>query len=102
VSLAVRQCFAEYALLEEGPEIVEAFNDEVLVHTGDDLADQTYLDVLAAMPALDASVRRIAGANASDGELAAAIEFVLEGLYLTKRLAKDASGARALYRARNR
>jgi magnesium chelatase subunit I len=54
------------------------------------------------MPALDAPVRRIAGAGASDGELAAAIEFVFEGLYLTKRLAKDASGARALYRARNR
>jgi magnesium chelatase subunit I len=47
-------------------------------------------------------VRRIAGPEASDGELAAAVEFVLEGLYLTKRLAKDASGARALYRARNR
>ncbi len=102
VSLAVRQCFAEHVLLEEGPEIVEAFNDEVLVHTGDDLADQSYLDVLAAMPALDAPVRRIAGPDANDGELASAIEFVLEGLYLTKRLAKDASGARALYRARNR
>jgi magnesium chelatase subunit I len=102
VSLAVRQCFAEHVLLEEGPEIVEAFNDEVLVHTGDDLADQNYLDVLAAMPALDAPVRRIAGPVATDGELASAIEFVLEGLYLTKRLAKDASGARALYRARNR
>jgi magnesium chelatase subunit I len=102
VSLAVRQCFAEHVLLEEGPEIVEAFNDEVLVHTGDDLADQSYLDVLAAMPALDAPVRRIAGPEAGDGELASAVEFVLEGLYLTKRLAKDASGARALYRARNR
>src|ERR1017187_1707925 len=102
VSLAGRQCFAEHVLLEEGPEIVAAFNDEVLVHTGDDLADQSYLDVLAAMPALDTPVRRIAGPDANDGELAAAIEFVLEGLYLTKRLAKDASGARALYRARNR
>jgi magnesium chelatase subunit I len=102
VSLAVRQCFSEHVLLEEGPEIVEAFNDEVLVHTGDDLADQNYLDVLAAMPALEAPVRRIAGPTATDGELASAIEFVLEGLYLTKRLAKDASGARALYRARNR
>src|ERR1017187_1338570 len=102
VSLAVRQCFAEHVLLEEGPQIVEAFNTEALVHTGDDLADQSYLDVLAAMPALDTPVRRIAGPDANDGELAAAIEFVLEGLYLTKRLAKDASGARALYRARNR
>jgi magnesium chelatase subunit I len=102
VALAVRQCFAEHVLLEEGPEIVAAFNDEVLVHTGDDLADQSYLDVLAAMPALDAPVRRVAGPIASDGELAAAVEFILEGLYLTKRLAKDASGARALYRARTR
>jgi len=102
VSLAVRQCFNEYVLLEEAPEIVEAFNTEALVHTGDDLPDRDYVAVLAAMPALDAPVRRIAGPEASDGELAAATEFVLEGLYLTKRLAKDASGARALYRSRNR
>jgi magnesium chelatase subunit I len=102
VSLAVRQCFAEHVLLEEAPDIVDAFQGEVLVHTGDDLPDRDYLEVLAAMPALDAPVRRIAGPEASDGELAAAVEFVLEGLHLTKRLAKDASGARALYRSRNR
>jgi hypothetical protein len=28
------------------------------------------------------------------------MEFLLEGLHLTKRLNKDASGARALYRGR--
>ena len=102
VSLAVRQCFSEHVLLEEAPAIVEAFHDEVLVHVGDDLPDRDYLAVVAAMPALDAPVRRVAGPGASDGELAAAVEFVLEGLYLTKRLAKDASGPRALYRSRNR
>jgi magnesium chelatase subunit I len=101
VSLAVRQCFSD-VLLEEAPEIVDAFNAEVIVHTGDDLADASYLEVLAAMPALEGPVERIAGPGASDGEKAAAVEFVLEGLYLTKRLAKDASGARALYRSRNR
>lgn len=102
VSLSVRQCFSEHVLLEEAPAIVEAFQGEVLVHTGDDLPDRDYLAVLAAMPALDAPVRRVAGPMASDGELAAAVEFVLEGLYLTKRLAKDAAGPRALYRSRNR
>jgi magnesium chelatase subunit I len=101
VSLAVRQCFAE-VLLEEASEIVDAFNSEAIVHTGDDLPDENYLEVLAAMPALASPVERIAGPGASDGEKAAAVEFVLEGLYLTKRLAKDASGARALYRSRNR
>ncbi len=102
VALAVRQCFSEHVLLEEAPAIIEAFRAEVVVHTGDDLPDRDYLAVLAAMPALEEPVRRVAGAGASDGELAAAIEFILEGLYLTKRLAKDAAGARALYRARNR
>jgi len=101
VSLAIRQCFSD-VLLEEAPEIGEAFNAEVIVHTGDDLPDADYLAVLAAMPALEMPVERIAGPGASDGEKAAAVEFVLEGLYLTKRLAKDASGARALYRSRNR
>jgi magnesium chelatase subunit I len=101
VSLAVRQCFSD-VLLEEASEIVDAFNSEAIVHTGDDLPDASYLDVLAAMPALEAPVERIAGPGASDGEKAAAVEFVLEGLYLTKRLAKDASGARALYRSRTR
>jgi magnesium chelatase subunit I len=101
VSLAVRQCFGD-VLLEEAGEIVEAFHSEAIVHTGDDLPDADYLAVLDAMPALEAPVERIAGPGASDGEKAAAVEFVLEGLYLTKRLAKDASGARALYRSRNR
>ena len=102
VSLAVRQCFAEYVLLEEAPQIIEAFSSEALVHTGDDLPDKDYTEVLSAMPALDTPVRRVAGPQATPGELAAATEFILEGLYLTKRLAKDASGARALYRSRNR
>jgi magnesium chelatase subunit I len=102
ISLAVRQCFMEHVVLEEAGAIVDAFASEAIVHTGDDLADQEYLDVLAVMPALDAAARRVAGEDASDGAVASAAEFVLEGLHLTKRLAKDASGARALYRSRNR
>jgi len=102
VGLALRQCFAQHVVLEEASAIVEAFQGEVLVHTGDDLPDADYLEVLAALPALEPAVRRVAGAGAGAGEMAAATEFVLEGLYLTKRLAKDASGARALYRARTR
>ncbi len=102
VALAVRQCFAETVLLEEAPEIVAAFNGEVVVHTGDDLPDAQYASALEALPVLAAPVERLAGPDAGPGERAAALEFLLEGLYLTKRLAKDASGARALYRSRAR
>jgi magnesium chelatase subunit I len=102
VALATRQCFSEHVVLSEAGAIVAAFDDEVLVHVGDDLADQHYLDVMAAMGDLRAAAARVAGPNASSGELASAAEFVLEGLYLTKRLAKDAAGPRALYRSRSR
>ncbi len=102
VSLAVRQCFAENVALQESGDIVEAFASEVIVHVGDDLPSTAYLEVLANIPVLEPPVRRIAGPSAGPAEMAAALEFVLEGLHLTKRLAKDASGARALYRSRNR
>ncbi len=102
VSLAVRQSFTEHVLLEEASEIVASFEGEVLVHVGDDLPDHDYEAALAAMPALAGPVERVAGSGAGAGERASALEFVLEGLYLTKRLAKDASGARALYRSRSR
>ena len=102
VTLATRQCFTENVALQEAGEIVDAFTEEVIVHVGDDLPAQDYLSVLAHMPVLEPPVRRIAGPTAGPAEMAAALEFVLEGLHLTKRLAKDASGARALYRSRNR
>ncbi len=102
VGLAVRQCFSEHVVLGEAGAIVAGFDGEVIVHVGDDLADQHYVEVLAAMEPLGSAARRVAGEGASPGELASAAEFILEGLYLTKRLAKDASGARALYRSRGR
>jgi magnesium chelatase subunit I len=43
------------------------------------------------------AVRRL-GEAASPGRVAAAIEFVLEGLHLSNRLNKDVQGRRILYR----
>ena len=40
------------------------------------------------------------GVGESPAAAASGIEFVLEGLHLTKRLNKDALGGRATYRAR--
>ena len=92
--------FRENVTLPESGEIVEAFDAEVIAHTGDDLPSQDYLELLAQVPVLEPPVRRIAGDGAGPGEMASALEFLLEGMHLTKRLNKDASGARALYRSR--
>src|SRR5487761_2568130 len=61
ISLAIRQSFMEHVVLEEAGAIVDAFASEAIVHTGDDLADQAYLGVLAVMPALAGAARRVAG-----------------------------------------
>jgi magnesium chelatase subunit I len=92
--------FRESVALPEAGDIIEAFSGEVVAHTGDDLASSSYLELLAQVPALEPPTRRIAGDEASPGEMASSLEFLLEGLHLTMRLNKDASGARALYRAR--
>jgi magnesium chelatase subunit I len=45
-------------------------------------------------------VETITGGDESPAAVAAAVEFILEGLHLSKRLNKDANGARATYRSR--
>lgn len=92
--------FRDMVTLPEAGEIVEAFEGEVVAHTGDDLPVASYLDLLVSVPILEPPTRRLAGEGASDAEMASALEFLLEGMHLTKRLNKDASGARALYRSR--
>jgi magnesium chelatase subunit I len=50
---------------------------------------------------LQAPVEALVGADASPALVASAVEFVLEGLHLSKRLNKDAVGPRAQYRGRS-
>ena len=51
------------------------------------------------MPTLQPSVMALAGSE-TPAAVAAALEFVLEGLHLSKRLNKEATGGRATYRGR--
>jgi magnesium chelatase subunit I len=101
-AMATLQVFRRRVVLEEATELVESITEDVVVHAGDDLAAEAYLAVLADLPAFEPPTRAIAGAEATPEEMAAALEFLLEGLHLTKRLNKDAAGARALYRQRRR
>ena len=85
-----------------GPgDVVGAFGEGVVVHTGDDLAGRR-----ATWPCWPTCQRSSLRPARSPGPTPASrrrswrppLEFLLEGLHLTKRLNKDASGARALYR----
>jgi magnesium chelatase subunit I len=80
--------------------VVDAFDDGRIVAAGDDIGSADYVTLLNDLPALREPVRGLTGDDESPAAVAAAVEFVLDGLHLSKRLNKEASGARALYRSR--
>ena len=78
------------------------FDAGEVLHTGDDVAAARMVENLGHFPGLREVVNSLPGmaGNESPAALASGAEFVLEGLHLSKRLNKDASGTRATYRAR--
>ncbi|HEY3701767.1 MAG TPA: sigma 54-interacting transcriptional regulator, partial [Acidimicrobiales bacterium] len=99
VKAAVLGTFKQRCPMEQYRDVVQAFEDGTVVHTGDDVSSATYVDTLAHMPGLQAPVMALAGSE-TPAAVASAMEFVLEGLHLSKRLNKDAVGGRATYRGR--
>jgi magnesium chelatase subunit I len=102
VAAATLAVYRRRVTLNDPGTIVGAFTEQVVVHAGDDLPSAAYLAVLADIPELEPPTRALAGPDAAESPalMASALEFLLEGLHLTKRLNKDSSGARALYRGR--
>jgi len=78
---------------------IDAFDGGTVVHTGDDVPSAAYVSALAGLPALRRAVLPLAGSE-NPAALASATELVLEGLHLSRRLNKDASGGRSAYRGR--
>src|SRR5207237_8125018 len=81
-----------------GP-IVASFEDGSIVHTGEDVPAAEYRDLISKLEGMPLVLSDL-GVGESPAGIASGIEFVLEGLHLTKRLNKDAVGSRASYRSR--
>ncbi len=81
--------------------VLDAFEDGLTVSTGEDVTSADLAAVAGAHPALATAVATLDGVADSPAMVASAVEFVLEGLHLSKRLNKDAVGNRASYRSRS-
>jgi magnesium chelatase subunit I len=92
--------FREVCPTEQLGAIVGAFEDGVVAEVGADVASAEYASLLEEVPALRGPVRAVAGGSESPALVASAIELVLEGLHLSKRLNKDPLAGRVSYRAR--
>ena len=99
IKAAVLSVYKEKVQPDMVREIVGAFDDGTLVHAGEDITSSEYVSLLASMPALTNAVISLA-ASEHPADVASAVEFVLEGLHLSKRLNKDSAGAKATYRSR--
>ena len=101
VKAAVLTVFKERVPPDQVRDVVAAFEEGIVAHTGEDVPSAEEAHLLEQIPALRAPVLPLTGGDESPAAVAAAVEFVLEGLHLSKRLNKDAPAAPgATYRGR--
>jgi magnesium chelatase subunit I len=96
---AVLTTFRERFDLAELNGVIDAFEEARAVDAGEDISSAAYAELVGDIPALRDAVRSLTE-DESPASIASAVEFVLEGLHLSKRLNKEAAGGRATYRSR--
>jgi magnesium chelatase subunit I len=99
VKTSVLEVFRATVPAEKLGPLVSAFEDGRVVHTGADVPSAEYADLLGSMSGLRESLADL-GVGETPAGVASAVEFVLEGLHLSKRLNKDSIGGKTTYRGR--
>ena len=99
IQTAVLEVFRVHVKPERLTALVQAFDDGRVVHTGDELPSADYVALISDLPGVKETLEDL-GVIETPASVASAIEFLLEGLHLSKRLNKDAVNGRATYRAR--
>jgi magnesium chelatase subunit I len=100
---AVLEVFRELVPTDLHRPIIDAFEEIDGVSTGEDIGSSAYMCMAAEeVPALKPAVDAVLDGETFDGPamVASAVELVLEGLHLSKRLNKHSAGHRARYAAR--
>jgi magnesium chelatase subunit I len=98
---AVLTVYKERVTPDQVRDVIAAFEEGIVAHTGEDISSVDEAHLVEQIPALRAAVLSLTNGDESPSAVAAAVEFVLEGLHLSKRLNKDATSAGATYRSRS-
>ena len=94
---AIVAVFNRHCSITDMEPLIEAFKTGTTAEVGELAEVSTYAELITRIEALPEAIAEIRS-NGSAAEQAAAVEFVLEGLHLNKRLNKDAVGGGAHYR----
>ncbi|HET7029426.1 MAG TPA: sigma 54-interacting transcriptional regulator [Candidatus Limnocylindrales bacterium] len=103
ITKALFATFGRRVDVDDLDDVVLAFEDGLVVDTGERVPSRDYVRWMAEIPGLHDAVRRLGTFDVTDGAeepavVASAVEFLLEGLHLSRRINKDRSGAGTVYR----
>ena len=94
ITKALYSTFNRRVTLDDLDPIVEAFEDGFIIETGERTPSREYVAWLREVPGMDDAVARLGSFDVTDGAeepavVASAVEFLLEGLHLARRLNKE-------------
>jgi magnesium chelatase subunit I len=103
ITKALYATFGRHVEIDELDDIVIAFEDGLVVETGENVPSRQYVGWMREIPGMHDAVRRLGAFDATDGAeepavVASAVEFLLEGLHLSRRINKDRAGTAIVYR----
>ena len=98
VQRAVLNVFNRMFSLVEFDSLLAAFQRGATMHVSPTLASQEYVKQALQIPGMKGGVAKL-GATGNPAAIAAAVEFVLEGLHLNRKLNKERGETRSTFRA---
>ncbi|HEY7590938.1 MAG TPA: sigma 54-interacting transcriptional regulator [Candidatus Limnocylindrales bacterium] len=103
ITKALYTTFGRRVDVDDLDEVVQSFEEGLVVETGDRVPAREYVRWMAEVPGLHSVVRRLGAFDVTDGSeqpavVASAVEFLLEGLHLARRINKDRGVGGTVYR----
>jgi magnesium chelatase subunit I len=99
INAAVLSVFGEYFEPREFEQLVAGFERGLNVQVGDDMPAMEYVNQLSRVGGLSKAIDRL-HARGNPATVASAVEFILEGLHLNRRLNKDEVNGGSRYHRR--
>jgi magnesium chelatase subunit I len=95
---AVLNVFNRHFALHEFDELLANFDNGLKIDVGDSLPSLEYVRQAAEVSGFTPAIKKLGG-QGNPAQIASAIELVLEGLHLNRKLNKDRSAGRMRYRS---
>ena len=94
ITKSLHATFSRRVSLDDLDGVVEAFETGFTIETGDRTPSRDYIAAMRDVPGMQAAATRLGAFDVTDGAeepavVASAVEFLLEGLHLARRLNKD-------------